>query len=492
MSGLPEEQRHYEPLGNLLASVVRKTIDVSGAAAQWDDVNAVYRRVGTDDGARNNIGGATTIRFSNDPVRNNILEVRVTNDADNVYFFIKTDKDIVKADTSDWMNIFIGKGRPEMGKGWEGYEFVLNRTFEGSQSIVEKLNADGKVETWVRDAAKHGAEYLLFFRWRQSVNGEQYHPAILPWSGKKGTGYEFVKKIAASGIRTEMPKSGVAILHSNESDQDTLVRGRNIQFGQYEDASILLNATLEKRGILPDYLMSGRDVDFSPYRFVFVPVNTIVPPEVAAKLKDYVKAGGKVLAICRLNLLDPKGGSYYTEPYPVGMTDLFGIEIHEQRARPDWKYAYDLVEPKRCWTLLNLKEGAFAGKPALTSAEYGRGRAFYYAKLPQTEEEMEMLLDRTLGLTEAKRAEFLKIAEQAMVTPVLDTAPAAKYLVKNLETLDVADDRYYAEAEAILNQFAGKGWRVVSATSTAKGDWSWAGSSNPAVLVLERDLPRAG
>ena len=292
-------------------------------------------------------------------------------------------------------------------------------------------NADRKVETWVRDAAKHGAEYLLFFRWRQSVSGEQYHPAILPWSGKKGTGYEFVKKIAASGIRTEMPKSGVAILHSNESDQDTLVRGRNIQFGQYEDASILLNATLEKRGILPDYLMSGRDVDFSPYRFVFVPVNTIVPSEVAAKLKDYVKAGGKVLAICRLNLLDPKGGSYFTEPYPVGMTDLFGLEIHEQRARPDWKYAYDLVEPKRCWTLLSLKEGAFAGKPALTSVEYGRGRAFYYAKLPQTEEEMEMLLDRTLGITEAKRAEFLKIAEQAMVTPVLDTAPAAKYLVKN-------------------------------------------------------------
>ena len=132
----------YEPLGNLLASVVRKTIDVTGAVNQWDDVNAVYRRVGTDDGARNNIGGATTIRFSNDPVRNNILEVRVTNDADNVYFFIKTDKDIVKADTSDWMNIFIGKGRPEMGKGWEGYEFVLNRSFEDGQSVVEKLNAD--------------------------------------------------------------------------------------------------------------------------------------------------------------------------------------------------------------------------------------------------------------------------------------------------------------------------------------------------------------
>lgn len=261
---------------------------------------------------------------------------------------------------------------------------------------ADETDGDEKVLGWVRNAARHGAELLMFFRWRQSVNGEQYHPAILPWSGKKGRGYELVKRITSAGIETEMPASGVAILHSNESDQDTLVRGQNVQFGQYEDTSIALNAALERRGILADYLPSGPEVDFSPYRFVFVPVNTIVPQPVIDKLKDYVKQGGTVLAICRLNLLDPKGGSYRTESYPVGMKDLFGLEINEQRGWTEWKFAYDLVEPKGCATLLKLDEGVFAGAPALTRNAYGRGRAYYYAKLPTSASEIDRLLDLTL------------------------------------------------------------------------------------------------
>ena len=73
---------------------------------------------------------------------------------------------------------------------------------------------------------------------------------------------------------------------------------------------------------------------------------------------------------------------------------------------------------------------------------------------------------------------------------VADGAKEYKFLTQK-DLCGSADSFDVKKAEAILNQFACKGWRVVSATSTAKGDWSWAGSSNPAVLVLERDLPRA-
>ena len=261
---------------------------------------------------------------------------------------------------------------------------------------ADERNADIRVEQWVGEAVKHGAECLFFFRWRQSINGEQYHPAILPWSGKKGRTFEMVRRISQLGHEAKMPVSSVAILHSNESDQDTLVRGNNIQYGQYEELSILLNSTLEKLGILPDYLMSGPNVDFSPYRIVLVPMNTIVAPEVGARLKNYVRNGGTVAAICRLNLIDPKGGSYYAESYPVGMTDLFGLEINEQRARSDWKYAYDCVEPKGCETIAVLKEGVFSGSPELTRMKYGKGIAYYYAKLPRTQAEMELLLENVM------------------------------------------------------------------------------------------------
>ncbi len=132
----------FEPIDGKIASVIRKTVDVAGSPAQWDDVNAVYRRVGTDRGARNSAGGASTLIYRNPAVRNNILEVRVTNDAENVYFMIRTETDIETADGADWMNLFIGRGRPEMGKGWEGYEFAINRARADGYADVETLNAD--------------------------------------------------------------------------------------------------------------------------------------------------------------------------------------------------------------------------------------------------------------------------------------------------------------------------------------------------------------
>ena len=259
---------------------------------------------------------------------------------------------------------------------------------------ADKTNGDEDLVRWTADAAAHGAEYILFFRWRQSVNGEQVHPAILPWSGRKGVCYDRVKRIVSRGLTVGTPASGVAILHSNESDQDTLVRVRKIQYGPYEDTHILLNSALEKRGILPDYLLSGDDVDFTPYRLVFVPVNVTVPKDVIAKLKEYVRNGGTVVAIARLNLLDPRGGSYFTEPYPVGLTDLFGLEINEQRAGAGWSFAYDLVEPKGCEVLASLKGGVFAGSPWITRMTFGRGKAYYVASLPQTDGDVSGILSR--------------------------------------------------------------------------------------------------
>ena len=269
---------------------------------------------------------------------------------------------------------------------------------------ADKRDADADLDAWVDDAIAHGAESVLFFRWRQSVNGEQYHPAILPWSGRKGVTYERVRRIVSRRPAVVMPKSDVAILHSNESDQDTLVRAGVKQFGPYETASILLNAALERRGALPDYLLSGDDVDFGGYKTVFVPVNTIMSDSVAGKLKAFVKGGGTAIAIARLNLLDPMGGSYRAEPYPVGMTDLFGIEINEQRARPDWKYAYDRVEPKGAVVVSLLEKGAFAGSPEVTRMDYGSGRAFYVASLPTDENDIERILGLTFATSPSSAA----------------------------------------------------------------------------------------
>ena len=140
-------QYKYSPIDGLIADTVRKTVDVTGAAAQWDDINAVYRRVSTDNGARDSVGGAPTVHYTQDAVQNNILEVRVTNDAENLYFYIECESDIVVSDAANFMNVFIGTGSAPTMKGWESYEFVVGRTRSDGTAAIEKLNPDFTGET---------------------------------------------------------------------------------------------------------------------------------------------------------------------------------------------------------------------------------------------------------------------------------------------------------------------------------------------------------
>lgn len=132
----------YNSAEGMIADTTRKTIDVTASPDQWSDVNAVYRRVGKDDGSRNSVGGAPTVKFEQAAVRNNITEVRVTNDAENLYFYVKCEGDMVVSDDANWMNLFIGTGTSPTMKGWESYEFVINRGRDGSTATIEKLNPD--------------------------------------------------------------------------------------------------------------------------------------------------------------------------------------------------------------------------------------------------------------------------------------------------------------------------------------------------------------
>ena len=281
--------------------------------------------------------------------------------------------------------------------------FMVAETGPFSWDYAEK-NADDGIVDWFESAVKHGAGYYFFFRWRQSVNGEEEHPAILPWSGKKGVGYQRIGKLIADwrakeakeGV-PELPKSGVAILHSNASDQSYLVRTHHIQFGTYEDLHILLDQQLAKRDILPDYVLDSVDCDLSAYRVVFAPLNTIVPAPMKKKLIGYVKNGGKLIAIARMANNNEKGGNYVTEAYPVGLTELFGLEINETRESENGKFVCDRIEPKGCEILTRLEISAFTGDPDLVRHKYGKGEAIYKALVPRTAEEVDALLDQTLG-----------------------------------------------------------------------------------------------
>ena len=119
---------------------VHKTIDINAGAGQWEEVKALYRCTGSRNFGRNARGVQPSLKYAVPAAVNSIQDVKVTCDADNIYFMIRCDGDI-KIESAESMNLFIGTGSPEL-KGWEGYEYVLNREISGGRTAIGRLHED--------------------------------------------------------------------------------------------------------------------------------------------------------------------------------------------------------------------------------------------------------------------------------------------------------------------------------------------------------------
>lgn len=110
---------------------------------EWNKVKSVFKSVGRDNTPRASIGAVPSVRYEQSAARNNIYEIRVTENETHLFFYIKTDDVIAPREDGDsgWMNIFIGVGDLEL-KGWNGYEYVINRGAADGRTTIEKLNPD--------------------------------------------------------------------------------------------------------------------------------------------------------------------------------------------------------------------------------------------------------------------------------------------------------------------------------------------------------------
>ena len=130
--------RQYKATAPTATGYIAKTIDINGSGSQWDNVNAVFRNKSIANYGRNFINAAGTATYTQAAPRNNIQEVRVTTDSSNLYFYIRSEKAITAPSGTNWMNILIGRGTPST-KGWQGYEYLVNRFITGTSASVVSL-----------------------------------------------------------------------------------------------------------------------------------------------------------------------------------------------------------------------------------------------------------------------------------------------------------------------------------------------------------------
>lgn len=269
-----------------------------------------------------------------------------------------------------------------------------------------------EAKAWFWEMVGRGAETIGYFRWRQSVMGEEelLSPSIVPWSGEPGIIYRNLKQIKeeydALGIDWDaipLKRGDAAILVDMETAFLHRVDGDSQRLGI---AIGTVNSALSALGFQVDVIpMENVTDDLSSYRLIALPTVEHVPPGMQRLLKDYVRGGGLLFAEHRLNIKD-EFGKYRSVAGPEGMRDLFGLEIHDVapsfRERAYWAVTLDIpprgntllsleilggrslvrsrlerLELRTADSLLEYSEGCFEGGALLSENAFGSGFAWY-------------------------------------------------------------------------------------------------------------------
>ena len=104
----------------------RHQINVTGSFDQWDGVEHSYRDPSCDNADRNYFGSCAGTVYEDSSGLNDIVAVKVTNDATYLHFMVECAGNIQRpvSAESTWMQIFLNVGGE--ASGWYGYDYVVN------------------------------------------------------------------------------------------------------------------------------------------------------------------------------------------------------------------------------------------------------------------------------------------------------------------------------------------------------------------------------
>lgn len=259
----------------------------------------------------------------------------------------------------------------------------------------------GELRTWTYQSIAHGADAIMYFRWRTILFGnEQFWHGILPHSGKPTRRYHEVKQIGeeleriGAQLDGSYPRSNVAIMRSYDNQWAFEIQPQMEGF----DYTAHLKTYFDyfHRCHINTDIISPSD-ELTSYDMVVIPSLYLSHDELAEKIKQYVLQGGVVLLDIRSGA---KSWDSRMEPLtlPGKYADLLGIEIEDYGIIQQGKQVliqqeqgqksgygslwYDVITAKGAEGLAHFAEEYYQGHPAATRNHYGKGLAYYLGTVP--------------------------------------------------------------------------------------------------------------
>ncbi|HTE33680.1 MAG TPA: hypothetical protein VK666_25040, partial [Chryseolinea sp.] len=115
-------------------------IPIDGKFTEWNKVTPAFNSYKGNTIHRNSPGFGS-LYYTNKTGRNDIVLTKCARDNENIYFYVETAAPLTSKTDPGWMRLFIDADNNK-NTGWEGYDFLVNRTSPGKKAIVEKTDGE--------------------------------------------------------------------------------------------------------------------------------------------------------------------------------------------------------------------------------------------------------------------------------------------------------------------------------------------------------------
>lgn len=259
---------------------------------------------------------------------------------------------------------------------------------------VGRTPKPGQLGLWAMQSIAHGADTIVFFRWRSCVMGtEQYWHGILPHNGRPGRYYRELKAFMQEAgpllerLQGSVPHPEVAMLFSYDQYDALSIQPHHPHL-QYSEHLLTYYSGFYRQKIPVEFVRE--EDDWSSYRVLVAPLQFLMTEKLSEKFHAYVQQGGVLILDMRSGVKDATNLAFAEKELPAMLDDLCGVRVAEYDCLLDTqgivRWGNDVYPCEKWCDILEVADAEilatydsefYAGTPAVSKKQVGKGTVYY-------------------------------------------------------------------------------------------------------------------